>query len=299
MPDAAPPLPSACLAGQPPPGALTPERIERALADFRDWLASPPTESPAASRPAQPVDLHTLVGQFTALRHEVNLQTKASRAALEQNAEALRQLEEAAAALSATEEVADEPATPSAEVQALVKAIVDIYDALALARGQIDKQRASIQVTLESVIESLTLEPPPVVAQTPAEEKPGFWARFLGTETPTPPVDPALTEWHRTTIRKIKEREQKAREACDFLRDALDSVLTGYTMSLNRVDRALEKLGVEPMSCVGERFDPERMEVIEAVPNSGRQLGEVLDEVRRGYYWNGAIFRYAQVRVAR
>jgi molecular chaperone GrpE len=41
------------------------------------------------------------------------------------------------------------------------------------------------------------------------------------------------------------------------------------------------------------------MEVVEAVPNTGRPLSEVIEEVRRGYLWNGSIFRYAQVRVAR
>ena len=41
------------------------------------------------------VDLYTLVGQFTALRQEVNLQTRAVRAQQEQNAETLRQLAEA------------------------------------------------------------------------------------------------------------------------------------------------------------------------------------------------------------
>ena len=67
------------------------EAIERILADFRAWLmdvsAVPtPTEEPPA------IDLHTLVAQFTALRHEINLQTKAARSSLEQNGEALTEL---------------------------------------------------------------------------------------------------------------------------------------------------------------------------------------------------------------
>ena len=38
---------------------------------------------------------------------------------------------------------------------------------------------------------------------------------------------------------------------------------------------------------------------LEAVGDSGRPSGEVLDEVRRGYLWNGRVLRYAQVRVAK
>src|SRR5437764_4245808 len=75
--------------------AVTPEQIEAILADFRDWLreAMQASESPPES---EPVDLHTLVAQFTALRQEVNLQTRAVRQQQEQNAETLRQLEAAA-----------------------------------------------------------------------------------------------------------------------------------------------------------------------------------------------------------
>ena len=77
------------------------------------------------------------------------------------------------------------------------------------------------------------------------------------------------------------------------------SLATGYTMSLQRVERALERHGLEAMAVVGTAFDPERMEVLEVVADSGRPSGEVVGEVRRGYVWQGRVFRYAQVRVAK
>ena len=257
-----------------------------------DW---PAAESPA-DFPADPVDLHALVGQFTALRHEVNLQTKAARSSLEQNAEALRQLEEAVAALREPAEVEEAP-DAGEQLKPMFKAIIDVYDALSLASRHIEKQKTAIHAALAALVDAVTIEPPPVMAA--ADDKPGFWKRFLGTEPPARPVNNALTEWYRQTIPKLKEREQKARDACDYLKDTLDALLTGYAMSLNRIDRVLEQFGLEPMPCTGERFDPELMEVVEAVPNSGRPLGEVLAEVRRGYMWNDLVFRYAQVRVAR
>src|SRR5687767_14955142 len=75
------------------PGAT----VDRLLADFRAWLhdeadaaaaaraegapaagapaaGAPAAGAPAESAPAAPVDLATLVGQFTALRHEIHLQ---------------------------------------------------------------------------------------------------------------------------------------------------------------------------------------------------------------------------------
>ena len=79
----------------------------------------------------------------------------------------------------------------------------------------------------------------------------------------------------------------------------LASVLTGYTMSLQRLERALAQQGLEPMQCLGQPFDPETMEVVEVVTQPGRFGIEVIDEVRRGYLRRGRVFRFAQVRVAK
>jgi hypothetical protein len=115
-------------------------------------------------------------------------------------------------------------------------------------------------------------EEPPIVASD--RQEPGD-----DTEDPASPPIP----------QEVVERAQQM----------LGSLVTGYKMSVQRIDRALEQLGLEPISAVGQSFDPEYMEVLEAVPDSGYPPGEVLEEVRRGYVWRGRVFRYAQVRVAR
>ena len=70
-------------------------------------------------------------------------------------------------------------------------------------------------------------------------------------------------------------------------------------MSLQRVERALQQQGLEAIPAAGQPFDPERMEVVAVVADSGRPSGEVVEEVRRGYLWRGRVFRYAQVSVAK
>jgi molecular chaperone GrpE len=70
-------------------------------------------------------------------------------------------------------------------------------------------------------------------------------------------------------------------------------------MSLQRIERALARHGLEPIASEGRAFDPEQMEVVEAVPGTGRPAGEVIEEVRRGYLYQSRVFRYAQVRVAK
>ena len=97
----------------------------------------------------------------------------------------------------------------------------------------------------------------------------------------------------------LEEEKTRARQESERIGQLLGSLLMGYTMSVQRIERALEQSGFEPISTVGEPFDPERMEAVAAVPDSGRPAGQVLEEVRRGYLWRGRVFRYAQVSVAR
>ena len=82
-------------------------------------------------------------------------------------------------------------------------------------------------------------------------------------------------------------------------RQTLAATAAGYAMTLQRVERAMAQHGLEPIPAVGQPFDPDRMEVLEVVLDSGRPSGEVVEEVRRGYLWQGRVFRYAQVRVAK
>src|SRR5260370_798584 len=103
-------------AAQPGSQALTPEAIDAVLAEFRGWLtAIAQMPIPATLPPEEPPDLHTLLSQFTALRHEVNLQTKATRAQQEQNSEMLRQLTQALETLEQAHAAAEQAQQSSAE----------------------------------------------------------------------------------------------------------------------------------------------------------------------------------------
>ncbi len=266
--------------------ALTPEAISAVLNDFRAWLAAlaaeeqragstrdgGPSVAYAAGSMSPAPDLHTLLGQFLAVRHEVNLQTRAVRAQQEQNAETLRQLAAALDALRQFQARGDETQQRVIEeaIRPLLHTLIDLYDALALASREMQR----FQDTLL-----------PEQGQTDT-----------APDAPLSPSRLLFRSLHRFFNWK-KEEEQKGQK--ERLRQLLASLVTGYTMSLQRIERALRRHGLEAIATAGERFDPERMEVVEAVANSGRPSGEVIDEVRRGYLWNGRVFRYAQVRVAK
>jgi molecular chaperone GrpE len=259
--------------------------------------AVPPAEAPPGAD-GEPLDLQTLLGQFVALRHEVNLQTRATRAQQELNAEALRHLEDSLHVLK--ESRAAPPAPPEGEEEArpLLKTLVDLYDALALARRELQRVQETALPLLAGLTEpavSPAEGPSPVTTPTRA---PSFWSRWFGGGGPERQADAAVNAAGQA-LEAEQQRRRQAAEAAGRVRGFLESVITGYTMSLQRLERALRQHGLEPIPCVGEPFDPERMEVLEVMADSGRPANEVLDEVRRGYLWNGRVFRYAQVRVAK
>jgi hypothetical protein len=69
--------------------------IEQTVTGFRNWLEENLATIPVASNePEIEVDLHTLLGQFIALKQEVNLLTKATRQTLDQNTTILSDLRE-------------------------------------------------------------------------------------------------------------------------------------------------------------------------------------------------------------
>jgi len=259
------------------------------LADFRAWLHETALPAPAAPD-GETIDLHTLLAQFTALRHEVHLQTRASRAQQEQGAEALRQLGETLAALQQSQLSArrgEEQARDEA-LRPLLKTLVEVYDALALAEREVGRAQDSLLPALEQSADAPSLAPSPPAA-------PSFWARLFGLGRTIRDQQATIAALQR----QLAESQADKPGSTPRVRQVLASILTGYTMSRQRVDRALQQHGLEPIRTVGEPFDPERMEVLEVVTDSGRPSGEVVGEVRRGYLWRGRVFRFAQVRVAK
>jgi molecular chaperone GrpE (heat shock protein) len=129
----------------------------------------------------------------------------------------------------------------------------------------------------------------------PLAIRPGFWWRLFGASATQPVHHPQLD----AAIKEIEARHQRTAEAATLVRSSFDGLIAGYRMSLTRVDRAIEQAGLEVIAATGESFDPELMEVVEVVGDTGRPAGEVVEEVRRGYLRGDVVFRYTQVKVAR
>jgi molecular chaperone GrpE len=288
---------------------LTPERIETVLADFRTWLQEAVCLSaeasaepiPSSSEHAKPIDLHTLVGQFLALRHEVHLLTRSARAQQEQTTQTQEQLGQALDAVRQSGRQArdDAESAESNQLRPLLKTLLDVEDALGLARREAQRVREVVLPGLDRLVAAL--EPPaPLPAESAAPPRPSFWARlFGGAGAPVASSAPAEAHVPDPSVAARQEQQRKVVQEAQQVRDWLESLVTGYTMSLQRLERTLRQSGLEPTSCTGEPFDPETMEAVEAATGTGLPAGQVLEEIRRGYRWRGRVFRYAQVRVAK
>lgn len=252
--------------------------MEQALAAFRAWALAHIKDNEdlenLADAPA--VDLSTLLGQHVALRQEVHLQTRAVRAQQEQTAEALRAVQTALEAFGRPSPRPDRD-RPDEIVRPLLSTLAELHDALSRAGREIIKAQARLAPALEL---------PAAEAEALLPRRP-WWARWRRRQAGNAEAD------------RLRARLEEARHAVIQAREGLDALVAGYEMSLDRVERALRRHGLEPLLCVGEVYDPESMEAVEAVAGSGRPAGEVIEEVRRGYLLNGRVFRTAQVRVAR
>ena len=236
------------------------DAVESILADFRAWLREA-KEIPLAEPPQQ-LDVASILQHFIALRQEINLQTRASRTALEQNAQALGLLQQS---LAQNEEVEDSSDEQDEAKRPLLKTLIEAHDALMLAHREVERLLAQAA-------------PPRVEIRLP------LWARMLGLGAG---ID-----------KQIARLRAERGEQAERYQQVLEALRVGYQMSLQRLERAFAQQGLEAIPCVGEPFDPESMEVVEVVREPERSSTEVQQEIRRGYTWHGRLFRCAQVRVA-
>src|SRR5207248_3550580 len=72
------------------------------------------------------------------------------------------------------------------------------------------------------------------------------------------------------------QRDDKPDEGWAKVSQLVDSILMGYQMSLERLHRTLVQFGLEAIPSEGLSFDPEMMEVVDAVAGTGLPAGEVV-----------------------
>ncbi len=124
-----------------------------------------------------------------------------------------------------------------------------------------------------------------------------------------------LENYKRQTNRRMEEdRARTSRRVFDQILPALDNfalamkyagnaqdvnqLKTGLEFVAQQMQTSLEGAGLEAIPAAGQMFDPQRHEAIEEV-ESDQPSGTVVEELQRGYLYQGEVLRPARVKVAR
>lgn len=216
------------------------------------------------------VGLFDLAEAFTALRHEIKLQTKSSRGLEETVDTSLKALDRAIQHMQGVQSREDEAAKRVAVP--LIESLVELDEAL--VRG-----RAAFEAT-----ERRLLDDGPQRFEKALDEK---FSRLSGLQRWL------SRSWHRQAKTICCE------QAAEIHREMFGTLDEGYNMILGRVARLLDKHGIRRIDCVGRRVDPEQMTVVELVVADQAEPETVVEEVRPGYLWRDRVIRYAEVKATR
>jgi molecular chaperone GrpE len=61
----------------------------------------------------------------------------------------------------------------------------------------------------------------------------------------------------------------------------------------------LKSQGVEPINCLGQKFDPNFHEVMAEVETENKEAGTIVEEVQKGYLINGNLLRPTKVKISK
>lgn len=71
----------------------------------------------------------------------------------------------------------------------------------------------------------------------------------------------------------------------------------GFLQIIKQVEEFLKKEGIEVIEVVGQKFNPETMEIVQEI--EGKESGTVAQEVQKGYMANGKVLRPAKVKISK
>jgi molecular chaperone GrpE len=254
--------------------------IEATLEKFRHWLieARASSDGSAMREPSSNADTHTqarefgiidLIEEFTALRHELKLQTKSGRSLIDQSDATVLALRQAFERIRAVD--VKEAQSVWGAGKALAEALADLDEAL--LRGEREIERARRQIATEA-LSRLTSN-----LQTLYRRRSWLKRRILRS-------------YHHEVIEAIAS-DGPARN------QLFDSFMEGYGLIAKRLGRVLASEQIAHIPCEGKAVDPELMTVIEVVDEPRDRPGTVVKELRRGYTWKGRLIRCAEVQAVR
>jgi molecular chaperone GrpE len=78
-----------------------------------------------------------------------------------------------------------------------------------------------------------------------------------------------------------------------------ESLREGMELTMNMLQKMLEKLGIEEVDPLNEKFDPEKHQAMTMQPSDEVEPNTVIGVMQRGYVLNGRLIRPAMVMVSK
>lgn len=107
----------------------------------------------------------------------------------------------------------------------------------------------------------------------------------MGARSIVEKVLPVVDNFERAMVAAPKEGDGKA-------------FADGITMIYNQLKKTLEDLGVKPIDCVGQPFDPNFHNAVMHVEDESLGENVVAEELLKGYMYKDSVLRHSMVKVA-
>ena len=107
----------------------------------------------------------------------------------------------------------------------------------------------------------------------------------MGARSIAEKILPVVDNFERAMVAAPKEGDGKA-------------FADGITMIYNQLKKTLEDLGVKPIDCVGQPFDPNFHNAVMHVEDESLGENMVAEELLKGYMYKDSVLRHSMVKVA-
>ena len=107
----------------------------------------------------------------------------------------------------------------------------------------------------------------------------------MGARSIAEKILPVVDNFERAMVAAPKEGDGKA-------------FADGITMIYNQLKKTLEDLGVKPIDCVGQTFDPNFHNAVMHVEDESLGENVVAEELLKGYMYKDSVLRHSMVKVA-
>ena len=107
----------------------------------------------------------------------------------------------------------------------------------------------------------------------------------MGARSIAEKILPVVDNFERAMVAAPKEGDGKA-------------FADGITMIYNQLKKTLEDLGVKPIDCVGQTFDPNFHNAVMHIEDESLGENVVAEELLKGYMYKDSVLRHSMVKVA-